>query len=76
MPQRNYNRQMYQVQNLELPPSHGDYIVTKFSVEEWSHGTVCVTREYTKSDWGSFGYKECFSIGPRGAVNKIYSSLY
>lgn len=73
----NFQKQMRAVQNLELPPSHGNYAVTKFAVEQWASDTVCVTRDYAAPDWkNGFAYHECFKVGPRGAVTKIYSSLY
>jgi hypothetical protein len=78
--QRNFDRQMWAVQNLELPPSHGlrVYVVNSFKVEEWSKtGTVAVTRSYRDPAWhGEFACHECYTVGPRGAVKRIYSSMY
>jgi hypothetical protein len=80
MAQRCFRRQIAQVQNLELPPSHGrdTYQVTKFAVEEWSAtGAVCVTRTYRDPKWhDDFGCHESYQVGPRGAVKRIYSSMY
>lgn len=74
---KNFNKQMYAVQNLELPPSYGDYVVTKYEVTE-IEGTnsVMVTREYKAPEWKITACHDCYIIGPRGAFKKVYDSMF
>lgn len=72
---RNYDRQMWKVQHLEVPPSHGDYELTEFHVEEIERTpSVMVKRKYRRKDI-KIGYRECFIVGPRGGVKEVYSSV-
>lgn len=70
-------RQIWAVQNLELPPRDMGYVLTKFSVEEWGN-VVAVIREYRNPTWktATMSYHECIKVGSRGAVTVIYSNLY
>lgn len=76
--QRNFKRQMWAVQSLEVPPSYNkDYIVSEYRVEEWSTGHVFVKRAYRDPKWhGTFAFHEGWVIGPRGAFKKISDSSY
>lgn len=74
--QKNFQKQLWALERLMLPPSYSNYEITKFSVEEWSGGTICVTREYKSPEWKTMAYHQCYKIGPRGAVTEIYSNLY
>ena len=75
---KNFQHQIWALENLQSPPRDMGYVMTKFEVVEWSGGTVCATREYRNPDWKSstMAYHESYQVGPRGAVKKIYSSLY
>lgn len=71
---RNYNKQMWTVQNYAIAPNDA-YEVTKFEVEEIS-GTpyVMIIREYKRKDI-NFSYSECVTIGARGGVKKVYNNI-
>jgi len=75
--QRNFDRQMRTVQNLEIPPD-SRYTLIDYRVEEWAGNHVCVTRSYAPADWLAAGlaYHECIKIGPRGATTTIYKNFY
>lgn len=71
--QRNFLRQMLQVQSLQLPPRAGATI-TEFSTEEWAGGVVFVKREFCPgAHASSLRYREGFVVGVRGGVQQLYS---
>ncbi len=73
---KNFSRQMYQVQNLELPPDDR-YVVTRYEVEQWAMDRVFVKRQYRDPQWKSgMEYHDAYVIGPRGAVEQLYSNLH
>lgn len=71
---RNYDRQMWTVQNFMITPD-SCYEVVKFDCTEIT-GThhVMIAREYKRKDI-NFSYVECVSIGPRGGVKEVYKHI-
>ena len=67
-------RQANQARGLIVPPRPCD-VVTKFEVEQWSSGTLCVTREYYPTHAPSLLYSDCYAIGPRGGMKEIFRNL-
>ena len=80
MTQRNFDRQMWALEALERCES--GYEITEFHVEEWAgnHVNVTLKREILRPETPEgrlkIAYHESFVVGPRGAVKKLYSSLY
>lgn len=73
----NYRKQIWAVERLMLPPSYGDYHITKFECDEIT-GThsVMVKREYKAPDWKTTCYHDCYIIGPRGGSKTVYNTLF
>lgn len=73
--QRNFDRQIATVRNLETPP-YG-YELTAYAVEEWAGNHVAVTRQYKiVGGNGKTAWHELVKIGPRGSVKTIYKNFY
>jgi hypothetical protein len=74
---KNFQRQMWVVQNLATPPGWREgSVVTEYAVEEWAGNHVNVTREYTVGPHApTLRMRESFVIGPRGGMRTIYSHL-
>jgi hypothetical protein len=74
---RNFNRQMWTIQDLELPPSHGNYIMRRFETHEIGN-SVQVVREYFRADLeNTIGYHESMIVGPHGGLkHKFTSTIY
>lgn len=81
MVQRNFDRQMWAVQNLSVIWSRfeaGNYEITEFEVEDWGSSMFVKRRKQPMRDGQPMRiyYSEAFVIGPRGKVKQIYSTLY
>jgi hypothetical protein len=63
MTRKNWTRQMHAVRNLEVAPTYGNYVVTKFSTEEWAGGVVAVVRHYKRADAVHLEYHQMFKVG-------------
>lgn len=70
---RNFLRQMLTVQDLELPPSHGNYEMRRFEVHDLGD-KVQVVREYFRADLQHVGYHESMIVGPLGGLSHKYRS--
>ncbi len=68
---RNFERQMWTVQNLSRAP-RDNCTVTKFEVEEWVTGHVFVSREYRPDHAPSLLYSQGIVVGPRGGTKILY----
>lgn len=81
MTQRNFDRQMWSVQNLGVINSRfemGRYEITEYEVEDWGK-SMFVKRKKQPMREGQpmrIYYMEAFVIGPRGKVKQIYSTVY
>jgi hypothetical protein len=73
MTTRNFNRQMWTVQSLELPPTYGNYEMRRFEVYEVGT-SVQVVREWYRTDLNNFGYHESRIVGPRGGSRYVRTS--
>lgn len=71
--QRNFDRQIATVRNLETPPF--GYELRAYAVEEWAGNHVAVTRVYAQPG-GKAEWHDCVKVGPRGSTQTIYKSFY
>ncbi len=76
--QRNFDRQMWAVRNLEHVPTHNpDLYISEFRVQEFSGRILYVERAYRDPKWhGNFAAHDTFTVGVRGAVKLIRSEMY
>ena len=71
-PSKYAQRQMWNVQNLQIPP-RDDVTMTKFQADQVGD-SVLVHRAYYPNHAPSLSYSEGFKVGPRGSVKQIYAT--
>lgn len=62
------------VNRFALPDS--PYLVSEFHYEELKRGAVMVTRKYHPAHAPSVTYSDCYIIGPRLGMKKVYKRIY